>query len=152
MNIATKIISAGFDIAALNAPAAVLFKSHVVTVIFDNDGKHQAGFEIAAGGKNSEQYQEVIRATSTGAIQRSVQKKQVIDAATEDGAGALYDLGVDRTMKIAMAVIVGLPGFVDKGEPVPVTGEFLKMVFTKFPTWQNQVLAALEADSNFLTI
>ncbi len=149
MNTATKMINAGFDIALLSAAASV-FKSHVVTVLFDDEGKHQAGFEIV--GKNSEQYQDVIRATSTGAIQRSVQKKQQIDATTEKGAGDLYDLGVDRNMKIAMAVVVGLPGFVDKGQPVPVTGEFIKQVFTMFPTWQEKILAALEADSNFLTI
>lgn len=148
-NAAKTIISAGFDISALKKGRAI-FKPHTVTVIFDDNGKHEAGFEIV--GKNSEQYQDVIRATSTGAIQRSVQKKNQIDAATEEGAGALYDLGVDRNMKIAMAVVTGLPGFVDGGQPVPVSGEFLKEVFELFPTWQEKILNALEADANFLTI
>jgi hypothetical protein len=150
MNTATKIASAGFDISLLAAGAASIFKTHTTTVIFDDDGNHKAGFEIV--GKNSDQYRDVIRATSTGAIKRSVQKQKQIDAKTDAGAGELYDLGEDRNLKIAMAVVVGLPGFVDKGVQIPVTQEFLKGVFTQFPTWQDKILADLEADSNFLTV
>ncbi len=150
MNTATKMMNAGFDISLLQQDAAATFKTHLTSVLFDEDGNHKAGFEIV--GKNSEQYQDVIRATSTTAIKRSVTKSQQIDAKTDEGAGALYNLGVDRNMKIAMAVVVGLPGFVDKGAPVPVTGEFLKAVFTKFPTWQEKILSDLEAESNFLLI
>lgn len=150
MNTAKQIINAGFDISLLTGDAASIFKTHIVSVMFDADGNHKAGFEIV--GKNSEQYQDVIRATSTTAIKRSVTKSQQIDAKTDEGAGALYDLGVDRNMKIAMAVVTGLPGFKDNGADVPVTGEFLKAVFTKFPTWQDKILADLEAESNFLKI
>ncbi len=149
-NIATKIVAAGFDISLLSDNAAQLFKTHVVTVLYDDEGEHKAGFEIV--GKNSDQYRDVIRATSTGAIKRSVQKNKQIDAKTDAGAGELFDLGEDRNMKIAMAVVVGLPGFVDKGEQVPVTADFLKAVFTKFPTWQDKIIADLEVDSNFLTV
>lgn len=149
-NQAQKIINAGFDISLLADGAASLEKSHVVTVLFDDEGNHQAGFEIVS--KNSDQYRDVIRATSVTAIKRSTQKNKQIDAKTDDGAGELFDLGDDRNMKIASAVVIGLPGFVDKGVPVPVTAAFLKAVFTKFPTWQEKILAALEADANFLTV
>lgn len=150
INTAQAIIKSGFDIALLDAPAEKLHKTFTVTVMFNDDGSPRAGFEIV--GKNSDQYRDVIRATSVGAIQRSQQTKRVIDGKTEDGAGTLFDLGEDRFQKIAMAVVVGAPGFVSNGEPVPVTGQFLKACFTKFPTWQDAVIAALEADANFLAI
>lgn len=150
MNIAEKIVSAGFDISLLADGAAPVEKTHTVTVMFDDEGNHKAGFEIVS--KNSGQYQAAIRETSVGAIKRSQQKNKQIDAKTDDGAGELFDLGENRNMKLAMAVVVGLPGFVDKGVPVPVTPQFLKAVFTKFPTWQEKIIAALEADANFLTV
>ena len=149
MNTAQAIAAAGFDISLLNADAPIE-KTHTVTVLFDNDGNHRAGFEIVS--KNSVQYQDAIRATSVNAIKRGQTKSLQIDAKTDEGAGTLYDLGEDRNMKIAMAVVVGLPGFVDQGEPVPVTAAFLKACFTKFPTWQDKIIAALEADANFLTV
>ena len=150
-NAATAIIGAGFDISLLLGPdAAPAEKTFTVSVLFDEDGNHKAGFEIVS--KNSEQYRNVIRATSVTAIKRSQTKKEQIDGKTDKGAGTLFDLGEDRSQKIAMAVVVGLPGFVSAGQPVPVTGEFLKAVFDKFPTWQDKILAALEADANFLAI
>lgn len=150
-NTATKIINAGFDISLLLGDAAApAEKTFTVSVLFDADGNHKAGFEIVS--KNSDQYRAVVRDTAVTAIKRSQTKSQQIDAKTEAGAGTLYDLGEDRNQKIAMAVVVGLPGFVSNGQPVPVTGEFLKTVFTKFPTWQDKILAALEADANFLAI
>lgn len=150
MNAAETIQSAGFDISKLSDTAKPIEKTHTVTVLFDDDGNHQAGFEIVS--KNSDAYQSAVRETSVGAIKRSVQKNKQIDGKTDEGAGQLYDLGEDRNMKLAMSVVVGLPGFVDKGQQVPVTKEFLTAVFTKFPTWQDKILAALEADSNFLTV
>ncbi|MGK5020756.1 hypothetical protein [Janthinobacterium sp. LB2P10] len=150
MNIAQKIATAGFDISLLSGDAAPVEKTHRVSVLFDDEGNHRAGFDMV--GKNSEQYRAVIRETSVVAIKRSQQKKQQIDAKTDDGAGTLFDLGEDRNFKIACAVIVGAPGFMDKGEPVAVTTEFLRAAFTKFPTWQDRILAELEADANFLAI
>lgn len=148
-NTATKIINSGFDISLLATPAK-LDKTHLVEVMFDDEGNMQAGFEIV--GKNSTQYRDVIRETSTSAIQRSQQKKQQIDAKTSAGAGTLYDLGEGRNRKIAIAVVVGVPGFVSNGAPVDLTAEFLNMCFDARPTWQEQILAALEADANFLAI
>jgi hypothetical protein len=149
INTAEKIIKSGFDISLLATPAK-LDKTHVVEVMFDDEGNMQAGFEIV--GKNSTQYRDVIRETSTSAIQRSQQKKQQIDAKTSAGAGTLFDLGENRNQKIAIAVTVGAPGFTDNGEPVKLTPEFLNMCFDARPTWQEQILVALEADANFLAI
>lgn len=150
-NNATKIIDAGFDISLLLAPdAAPPEKPFVVSVLFDDEGNHKAGFEIVS--KNSDQYRDVIRATSVTAIKRSQAKKGQIDGKTDKGAGTLFDLGEDRNQKIAMAVVIGLPGFVSAGQPLPVTGGILKAMFDKFPTWQDKILAALEADANFLAI
>jgi hypothetical protein len=150
MNQAQTLQSVGFDISLLSDNAAPVEKSHTVTVLFDDEGNHKAGFEIVS--KNSEQYRTVIRETSVNAIKRSVQKNKQIDAKTDDGAGQLYDLGENRSMHIAMAVVIGLPGFVDKGVPVPVTEQFLKGVFAKFPSWQDKILQALESEANFLTV
>lgn len=150
LNKAQKIINSGFDISLLGADAAPVTKTHTLSVLFDDEGNHKAGFEMV--GKNSDQYRAAIRETSVGAIKRSTQKKQQIDAKTDVGANDLYDLGEDRNFKIACAVIVGAPGFTDKGEPVAVTPAFLRAVFDKFPAWQDLVLATLEADANFLTI
>ena len=149
-NTAQKIIDSGFDISALNDADVEIEKTHRVTVLFDDEGNHRAGFDMV--GKNSDQYRAVIRETSVVAIKRSQQKKQQIDAKTDAGAGELFDLGEDRNFKIACAVIVGAPGFMDKGEQVVVTKEFLRAAFTKFPTWQDRILAELEADANFLAI
>ena len=151
-NTAQKIINAGFDISLIAEGAPSIEKSHTVTVIFDEEGNHQAGFEIVEGGKNSLQYRHAIRASDTGIVMTSQQKNKQIDAKTFDGATAILDRGDDRNFKIACAVIVGLPGFVDKGAPVPVTDEFLRAVFTKFPVWQEKILAALEVDADFLAI
>lgn len=150
MNNAQMIASAGFDISLLNDGGKPVDQVHLVSVMFDEDGGHKAGFEIV--GKNSDQYRAVIRETSLVAIKRSVQKSKQIDAKTDEGAAELYDLAESRNMKIAIAVVVGLPGFVDKGVPVQATPALLKSIFEKMPSWQEKVLAALEADSNFLTI
>lgn len=150
-NAATAIVDAGYDISLLlGENAKPLEKPFVVSVLLDEEGNHKAGFEIVS--KNSEQYRDVIRATSVSAIRRSQTKKEQIDAKTEKGAGTLYDLGEDRAQKIAMAVVVGLPGFVSNGVQLPVSGEILKALFDKFPTWQDKILAALEADANFLAV
>lgn len=146
---AQKIISAGFDIALLASPEKIS-KVHTVEVAHDDDGNMLAGFDIV--GKNSTQYRDVIRSTSVAAIKRSQTKKEQIDAKTEKGAGTLYDLGEDRNRKIAIAVVVGAPGFVSNGEPVVLTPEFLNLCFDAQPTWEAKILAALDADANFLAI
>lgn len=148
-NNAVKIASAGFDIALLASPEKIA-KVHTVEVAHDDDGNMLAGFDIV--GKNSVQYRDVIRATSVTAIKRSQTKKEQIDAKTEKGAGTLYDLGEDRNRKIALAVVVGAPGFVSNGQPVELTEDFLNLCFDAQPTWQEKILAALEADANFLAI
>jgi hypothetical protein len=148
-NNAVKIASAGFDIALLASPEKIA-KVHTVEVAHDDDGNMLAGFDIV--GKNSTQYRDVIRATSVTAIKRSQTKKEQIDAKTEKGAGTLYDLGEDRNRKIAIAVVVAAPGFVSNGQPVELTEGFLNLCFDAQPTWQEKILAALEADANFLAI
>ncbi len=150
MNNAQAIISAGFDISLLNDDAKAVDNVHLVSVLFDEEGGHKAGFDIVS--KNSDQYRAVIRETSVSAIKRSVQKSKQIDAKTDEGAGELYDLAESRNLKIAVAVVVGLPGFVDKGVPVQHSPALLKAMFEKMPSWQEKVLAALEADANFLTL
>jgi hypothetical protein len=116
-------------------------------VIHDDDGNHKAGFDIV--GKNSEQYQKVIRVTSMAAIKRSQTKKQQIDGKTDAGAGRLYDLGEDRQLKIATAVVVGLPGFTAAGQPLAVTEANITALLKKFPDWVTKINAALEVDANF---
>ncbi|MCC7712215.1 hypothetical protein [Janthinobacterium lividum] len=150
MNNAQMIASAGFDISLLNDGNKSVDQVHLVSVLFDEDGAHKAGFEIVS--KNSDQYRAVIRETSVVAIKRSVQKSKQIDAKTDEGAAELYDLAENRNMKIAIAVVVGMPGFVDKGVPVQPSPALLKAIFEKMPSWQEKVLAALEADGNFLTV
>lgn len=143
--------AAGIDIATLlAADATPVEKTFTVSVLFNEDGDHLAGFDIV--GKNSEQYRAVIRATSVTAIKRSQTKKQQIDGKTDAGAGQLYDLGEDRNTKIAKAVIVGLPGFVQNGAQLPVTEDVLNALFGKFPSWVDRIIAALEVDANFLMI
>ncbi|MES2262093.1 MAG: hypothetical protein V4724_26530 [Pseudomonadota bacterium] len=150
-NIAQTIIKSGFDISLLlNADAAPIEKTFVVPVKYDDEGEVAAGFEITS--KNSGPYQDAIRETTVGTIKRSQQKNKQIDGKTDEGANALYDLGEDRNMRIAVAVVVGLPGFVDKGVPVPVTPEIVKALLTKMPTWLDKIIAALEVDANFLTV
>lgn len=148
-NNAVKIASAGFDIALLASPDKIA-KVHTVEVVHDEDGNMLAGFDIV--GKNSLQYRDAVRATSVSAIKRSQSKKEQIDAKTDAGAGAVYDLSETRNRKIAMAVVVGAPGFVSDGKPVAVTPDFLEMCFEAQPTWQDAILNALEKDGNFLAI
>jgi hypothetical protein len=146
-----KAVAAGVDIDLLLATgAAPVEKIHTVSVLFNDDGDHAAGFDIV--GKNSDQYRAVIRATSVVAIKRSQTKKQQIDGKTDAGAGQLFDLGEDRNLKIAKAVVVGLPGFVSAGQPLPLTGATLDALFAKFPSWVDKIIAALEVDANFLII
>ncbi|SDF81696.1 MULTISPECIES: hypothetical protein [unclassified Duganella] len=143
--------AAGIDFDALVATgAAPIAKTHTVPVLFDDDGNQKAGIEIV--GKNSEQYRSVIRTTSVVAIKRSQTKKQQIDGKTDTGAGQLYDLGEDRNLKIAVAVTVGLPGFVSGGQPLAVTEANVTVLLKKFPTWVDKIIAALEVDADFLTI
>lgn len=146
-NNATKIINAGFDIAQLSNPEKIA-KVHTVEVAWDDEGNMSAGFDMV--GKNSTQYRDVIRATSVAAIKRSQTKKTQIDAKTDVGAATVYDLTEERNRKIAIAVIVGAPGFVSNGQPVELTAAFLNLCFDAQPTWEEKVLAALEADGNFL--
>jgi hypothetical protein len=143
--------AAGIDVDLLLATDAnPIEKVHTVSVLFNDDGDHAAGFDIV--GKNSEQYRAIIRATSVVAIKRSQTKKQQIDGKTDAGAGQLFDLGEDRNLKIAKAVVVGLPGFVSSGVQLPVTEQVLDSLFAKFPAWVDKIIAALEVDANFLTI
>ena len=150
MNNAQLIASARCDISLLNDANKSVDQVHLVSVLFDEDGAHKAGFEIVS--KNSDQYRAVIRETSVVAIKRSVQKSKQIDAKTDEGAAELYDLAENRNLKIAIAVVVGMPGFVDKGVQVQPSPALLKAIFEKMPSWQEKVLAALEADGNFLTV
>jgi hypothetical protein len=144
-------VSTGVDFDVLTAVnAEPVEKTFTVSVLFNEDGDHAAGFEIV--GKNSEQYRDIIRATSVVAIKRSQTKKQQIDGKTDAGAGQLFDLGEDRNLKIAKAVVVGLPGFVSRGQPLPVNDANLNALFAKFPSWVDKIIAALEVDANFLTI
>ncbi len=144
-------VTAGVDIALLLASdGKPVEKTFTVSVLFNDDGDHLAGFEIV--GKNSTQYRDIIRATSVTAIKRSQTKKQQIDGKTDVGAGQLFDLGEDRNLKIAIAVTVGLPGFTSGGQPLPVTEANIRALLTKFPAWVDKIIAALEVDANFLTI
>lgn len=136
---------AGVDVGTLQGE-----KTFTVSVLFNEDGDHAAGFDIV--GKNSTQYRDIIRATSVVAIKRSQTKKQQIDGKTDVGAGQLFDLGEDRNLKIAKAVVVGLPGFVSAGQPLPVNDATLDALFAKFPSWVDKIVAALEVDANFLTV
>ncbi|MRW82883.1 hypothetical protein GJ698_02110 [Pseudoduganella sp. FT26W] len=147
----TAAATAGVDIALLlAADSKPVEKTFTVSVLFNDDGDHLAGFETV--GKNSTQYRDVIRATSVTAIKRSQTKKQQIDGKTDAGAGQLFDLGEDRNLKIAIAVTVGLPGFTSGGQPLPVTEANVRALLTKFPAWVDKIIAALEVDANFLTI
>lgn len=147
----TNLAAGGIDISLLLSNAAQPAEhTHTVSVLFDEEGNHAAGFEIV--GKNSEQYRRAIRATSVSAIKRSQTKKQQIDGKTDAGAGQLYDLGEDRNLKIAKAIVVGLPGFVSEGAPLPVSDATLDALFAKFPAWIDKIVAALEVDANFLMI
>lgn len=149
MNSAQKIINSDFDIAALlAADAAPIEKTFTVSVLFDKDGNHRAGFEIVS--KNSEQYQAAIRATTVSAIKRGQTKSLQIDGKTDEGAGTLADLGEKNQMMIAQAVIVGTPGFTNAGQPL--TAAEITALLAKFPTWKDKIIAALEADANFLAI
>lgn len=139
----------GVDVAALLATEKV-FVTHTVTVLTDDDGNHSAGFEIV--GKNSAQYQAAVRETTKASIKRGQVKKTRIDGKTDEGAGKLYDLGADNNKKIAMAVVVGCPGFLTNGVQASPTPELLDNLFTKFPTWVDQIIAALEVESNFLKV
>ncbi|KQQ40468.1 hypothetical protein ASF61_06865 [Duganella sp. Leaf126] len=149
INNAVKLATAGFDVALLASPEKIA-KTHTVEVAHDDDGNMLAGFDIV--GKNSVQYRDVVRATSVTAIKRSQTKKEQIDAKTDAGAGAVYDLSESRNRKIAIAVVVGAPGFVSNGQPVELTEGFLNLCFDAQPTWQDKILTALEADANFLAI
>lgn len=150
MNNAQKIASACFDISVLADEAAILYKTHTVGIKYDAEGKISVGIEIV--GKASEQYQDIVRETTVSAIKRGQSKGMQIDGSTDDGAGTLFELGESRNMRIAIAVTVGLVGFVDNGAPVKPTPALLKQIYTKFPAWQEKVLAALEADANFLAV
>lgn len=147
----TNQAAAGIDIdALLSADVSQIEKTFTVSVLFNEDGDHAAGFDIV--GKNSDQYRKAVRATSVIAIKRSQTKSQQIDGKTDKGATQLYDLGEDRNVKIAKAVVVGLPGFVSNGVQLPVTDQVLDALFAKFPAWVDKIINALEVDANFLTI
>lgn len=150
-NAATAIQNAGFDLSLLLAPdAAPAEKTFTLSVLFDEDGNHKAGFEMVS--KNSVQYRNAVRNTTVTAIKRAQTKKEQIDAKTDAGAGKVFDLTEDRNRKIAIAVVVGLPGFVSNGQPVPVSDQVLNALFDKFPTWQDAIIAQLEKDADFLAV
>lgn len=136
MNNAQMIASAGFDISLLNDGNKPVDQVHLVSVLFDEDGAHKAGFEIVS--KNSDQYRAVIRETSVVAIKRSVQKQADRREDRRRRCGTVYDLAENRSMKIAIAVVVGMPGFVDKGVPVQPSPALLKAIFEKMPSWQGK--------------
>lgn len=145
------LASASVDIdSLLSADAKQAEKVHTVTVIFDEDGNHKAGFDIV--GKNSEQYRNAIRQTALVSIKRANIKKQQIDGKTDAGAAQLYDIGEGNSLKIAKAVVVGLPGFSSAGVPLEVNDAVLDALFAKFPSWVDKIHAALEVDANFLTV
>ena len=134
----------------LSSGSAGVEKVHTVTVLFDEDGNHKAGFDIV--GKNSEQYRDAVRRTALASIKRANIKKQQIDGKTDAGAAQLYSIGERNSLEIAKAVVVGLPGFGANGLPLSVSGEVLDKMFAKFPAWVDKIHAALEVDANFLTI
>nr|WP_315249322.1 hypothetical protein [uncultured Duganella sp.] len=150
MNTAQTIIATGFDIANLAATAQALAVTHNVDVLYDDDGNAVAGFVIV--GKNSPEYQAESHAVRAEGHQRSATRKSAIDAKTDEGANKLVDIIDSNATRLALSVVVDWYGFTSDGAKVPFDKKLVAAAFKKFPTWEDKVSAALEADSNFLKV
>jgi hypothetical protein len=147
MNTAQKIM-AGFNIDDLDAVDQTTH-THSVSVIDDEDGNPITGFVIV--GKNSKEYQEVAQTVRIDNIKRAAKRKQQIDTATDAGAGIVARTVAGNDNAVALAVVVGWFGMLSGGEQMAFDKNMVSRMFAKFPQWEVKVLAALEADANFMT-
>jgi hypothetical protein len=136
----------GFDIDSLMSAEAPF--TYQVPVVFDKDGEPLSGYVIV--GKNSPEYQEVFEDLRVEGIKKANRRKTVIDTSTQEGAEMLARLIKANDARLALSVVVGIFGFVSKGEEVPFSKAFVAATFEKMPTWKDKVTAALENDANFM--
>jgi hypothetical protein len=137
-----------FDLGnLLKNPGLLKNATHRVPFLYDKDGKPFAGAIIV--GKNSDQYQDASVALRVGNMQKAAQREAPVDTKTEEGAELLVKTIQQSEHHIAVAVTVGLYGFVVDGEPVEATSEILKTLYESCPQWQKLVTDALEVDANF---
>jgi hypothetical protein len=151
MNTAQQIASAGFDIANITAqddPAQP--RTHKVDLTFDADGEPVAGFIIV--NKGSQQYRDESHAIRAEGYKKSAKRTTAIDTKTDEGASQLVDIIDGNQARLAVAVVVGWYGFTSAGIPVEFDKRLVEAAYTKFPTWQDKVTAALENDANFLKV
>lgn len=145
----TNVVKSGFDLLDLlkDTPEPATFN---VDVIFDADGNPVSGFIIV--GKNSPQFQAVEKKVRVENVMRSSNRKTAIDGSTESGAETLIRTVDINQRATAMGITVGWYGFLLNGTETPFDSDTVSKMLDKFPTWQNKILAALEADSNFLKV
>lgn len=136
----------GFDIDAMNSNDDPV--THNVCVISDEDGNEVSGFIIV--GKNSNEYQSVTQELRIEGIKRAARRKTTLDTSTDSGASVVARLVDENDRKKALAVVVGWYGMNSSGQPTKFDKTLVERMFTKFPTWQDKVLAALEDDANFM--
>lgn len=118
-----------------------------VALVLDDEGKPESGFKVL--GSDSPEYQEADRQFKVRNVQKSARRGHAIQAATENGASELVNLVAKREFAIALACIVGIYGFTDKGLPMGLSEETLKAIFGKKPTWRTRVVMAIEAEQVF---
>lgn len=136
----------GFDIASLaGEQAQVTFD---VPFIFNADGEPVTGFKIV--GKNSPEFQTAQQAVRVEGIKKAGIRKAPLDTSTDDGASTLVRQISGGETSIAAAVVVGWFGFTKEGAPLDFDKDTVRVLFKKFPTWRDKVLAALEVDGNFI--
>jgi hypothetical protein len=134
-----------FDLEANDTTSETAIR---VVAAVDADGNDVCGFFVV--GKNSAAYQKESQRIRAVALRRASNRKSLSDTSTEAGSVALAKTIDDNELTLATAITVDWFGFARNKMPIAFDRSAASGLLAKYPTWREKIIAAVEADANFI--
>lgn len=134
-----------FDISAIEASTKNTFD--VIVGHNDESRADPVGFKVV--GPGSDEYIAAERAIQLMNIKDAAKRKDALDLATDEGAGAVVDGSDARRLAVLERCVTGWFGFKDGKKAAEFNVENLKRVLKARPLWGRRLLAAIEDEANF---
>lgn len=137
-----------FDLNNIEESRSATFNADIG---MNSETKEPVGFIVV--GNNSEEFATAdreVRAFNIKANSARAQKKQPLDAATDEGA-----MDIAKATEVHRAIylkhcVVGWYGFTEGGAPALFSKDGLQKVLAARPSWGERLAAAIETEANFV--
>ena len=139
--------AAGYEIEDFDNDTPATLK---VAFVKDDEGEAVSGVIILS--KDSPEFQAENEAIRVEGIQRSAKRQKAIDTKTEAGALFVAQTIDSNERRLALAVTVGWFGFNSEGAPATFDKKVVERMYTKKPTWLDEVTKALDANAGFTKV